>query len=151
VSLPVSQTVTACGGVLYRITGGLAEILLIYRKGYWDLPKGHLDSGETLEGCAAREVTEEIGISTPMIVKGLLSTQHSYELDGQMISKITWWYAMVTDAVRFSPQQDEGIEKVCWFPVDKACKLVGYDNLRLVLKSLLESSILPDNMGNTTV
>jgi 8-oxo-dGTP pyrophosphatase MutT (NUDIX family) len=143
--------VTACGGVLYRITGGLTEILLIYRKGCWDLPKGHLDSGETLEGCAAREVSEEIGISTPMIVKGLLSTQHSYELDGQMISKITWWYAMVTHAVRFSPQQHEGIEKVCWFPVDKAYKLVGYDNLRLVLKSLLESSVLPEAIGNKTV
>jgi 8-oxo-dGTP pyrophosphatase MutT (NUDIX family) len=30
--------------------------------GAWVMPGGHLDPGETFEGCAMREVEEEVGI-----------------------------------------------------------------------------------------
>jgi len=38
------------------------EILFIFRRGKWDLPKGKLDNGEKLEECAQREVREETGL-----------------------------------------------------------------------------------------
>jgi 8-oxo-dGTP diphosphatase len=43
------------------------KVLLIKRKGphgkgTWSTPGGHLDFGETLEGCAAREAKEEVGV-----------------------------------------------------------------------------------------
>ena len=43
------------------------KVLLMKRKGphgqgTWSTPGGHLDFGETLEGCAAREAKEEVGI-----------------------------------------------------------------------------------------
>ncbi len=38
------------------------EILMIFRRGKWDLPKGKLDKGESLEACALREVEEETGL-----------------------------------------------------------------------------------------
>ena len=43
------------------------KVLLIKRKGphgqgTWSTPGGHLDFGETLEGCAAREAEEEVGV-----------------------------------------------------------------------------------------
>jgi 8-oxo-dGTP diphosphatase len=43
------------------------NVLLMKRKGphgkgTWSTPGGHLDFGETLEGCAAREAKEEVGV-----------------------------------------------------------------------------------------
>ena len=38
------------------------EILMIFRRGFWDLPKGKLDDGETIMECAIREVMEETGL-----------------------------------------------------------------------------------------
>src|SRR6478752_5737606 len=51
--------IEAAGGLVYTPN---EEVLLIFRKGKWDLPKGKLDDGEELETCAIREVEEETGI-----------------------------------------------------------------------------------------
>ncbi len=62
-SLPVSAvrnrspyrtpiTVPAAGGVVVR-SAEAPEVLLIHRRGHWDLPKGKCDPGESPEACAA--------------------------------------------------------------------------------------------------
>src|SRR5260221_13510882 len=48
---------------LVKAAGGLVQnennqIMMIFRRGKWDLPKGKLDKEETLEQCAVREVEE---------------------------------------------------------------------------------------------
>ncbi len=50
------------------------KILLIKRdtvpfKGYWALPGGRLDSGETIEQCCIREVKEETGLDVSIVRK----------------------------------------------------------------------------------
>src|SRR5436190_23606499 len=45
--------VEAAGGLVYNENG---DVLMIFRKGKWDLPKGKLDDGEDIASCAVREV-----------------------------------------------------------------------------------------------
>ena len=45
--------IQAAGGLVVNEKG---EVLFMFRRGKWDLPKGKLDPGETLEACALREV-----------------------------------------------------------------------------------------------
>lgn len=125
--------IQACGGVLFRKSGEITEVLLIYRRKYWDLPKGKLDAGESLEMCAAREVSEEVGIPVPSIVDSLGQTTHDYQQDGVFIKKTTFWYVMVSNASVFTPQTEEEIEQVEWIPVNDAMKMAGFHNLRIVL------------------
>ncbi|MGN6802419.1 MAG: NUDIX hydrolase, partial [Ginsengibacter sp.] len=61
------------------------EILLIYRREKWDLPKGKLDEDETIEHCAIREVEEETSLKDLRIIKPLESTFHTYVQDGNDI------------------------------------------------------------------
>lgn len=130
------ETIVAAGGAVYKINNGDILILLIYRNGVWDLPKGKLEPDESVEECAVREVAEEVGISKlPKIESNLTDTIHYYPLKGKDVKKITHWYLMYFENLEseFTPQQQEGITKVEWCLLDEAIEKVGYENLEKVL------------------
>jgi 8-oxo-dGTP pyrophosphatase MutT (NUDIX family) len=55
---------TSAGGVIVRWRGAVPYVLLIrdpYK--HWGFPKGHLESGETPDAAALREVMEETGLA----------------------------------------------------------------------------------------
>lgn len=58
--------VKSCGVLVYREKPA-REFLLMRHHDRWDLPKGHLDPGETELTCALRELREETGITQPNI------------------------------------------------------------------------------------
>src|SRR5215203_3325026 len=85
--------------VLVQAAGGLVHtagdhLLLIFRRGKWDLPKGKLDNGEDLKTCAVREVEEETGITGVHLQDLLAVTYHTYHEKGQFLLKETYWYLM---------------------------------------------------------
>ncbi|MCH8568553.1 MAG: DUF1844 domain-containing protein [Balneolales bacterium] len=125
--------VTAAGGVLYKKKDGKTRVLLIYRNQKWDLPKGKINKGEDIENCAMREVSEEVGIVPPEITHDLGTTFHSYEDKHGAFFKTTYWFAMTSEAKKFSPEKAEGITKVCWVDLEEAMRLVDFDNLKAVL------------------
>lgn len=135
--MSAQQYITAGGGVLFKKEHGRPFVLLIYRKGVWDLPKGKQEDGETIEQCALREVAEEVGCHPlPSILAKLTETYHEYLADDTVIGKTTHWFVMeAEEKVNFKPEGQEGIEKVKWFTLDKAVQMVGYDNLKTVLES----------------
>ncbi|MFA6383525.1 MAG: NUDIX domain-containing protein [Parcubacteria group bacterium] len=52
------------GAVVFRRQGNTIMFLLLhYRSGHWDFPKGHMESGETEHGTLMREVSEESGLN----------------------------------------------------------------------------------------
>lgn len=94
------------------------QFVAIERHGIPDLPKGHIELGETPEVAAIREVEEETGITKLEIIKELPSTWHCYLLDNQWTIKKTSWYLMKTNSgMKNIPQTEEGISKV--YLVDK--------------------------------
>ncbi|MBQ4206345.1 MAG: NUDIX domain-containing protein [Bacteroidales bacterium] len=94
------------------------QFVAIERHGIPDLPKGHIEKGETPEVAAVREVEEETGIKDLEIIKELPSTWHCYLLDNQWTIKKTSWYLMRTKSgMKNIPQTEEGISKV--YLVDK--------------------------------
>ncbi|GAB3428164.1 NUDIX hydrolase [Niabella aquatica] len=105
---------------LHVAAGGLVlnekkEMLLIFRRGYWDLPKGHQDKGETIEACAVREVQEETGLTKIAISAPLLITYHTYGQGTHHILKESHWYLMQVEANEtLVPQTEEDIEKIEW-------------------------------------
>ena len=104
--------VEAAGGLVFNKDG---DILMIFRNGKWDLPKGKLEIGESVEECAIREVEEECGIYGLDIIEKFLETYHTYNMDGEEVLKKTYWYKMKTDySAKLIPQLEEGITKVSW-------------------------------------
>lgn len=104
--------ITAAGGVVYNKKN---ELLMIFRNGRWDLPKGKVEDNESIEECALREVREECGIQGLSIIKELKDTYHIYRLNETPILKKTCWFKMYSEySGELVPEEKEGITKVSW-------------------------------------
>jgi ADP-ribose pyrophosphatase YjhB (NUDIX family) len=102
----------AAGGVVYNETG---EVLMIFRRGKWDLPKGKLDEGENIEECALREVKEETGLQKLALNEKLLDTYHIYFQNNDQLLKCTAWYKMAGSSNdTLKPQKEENILEARW-------------------------------------
>ena len=117
----------AAGGIV--VNGG--KFVAIVRNGIPDLPKGHIEQGESPEQAAMREVEEETGISKLHIVRELPSTWHCYQLGEEWRLKRTYWYLMESDeAIQPKPQTEEGISEI---------KLIGNESIDGFLKNTFRS------------
>ena len=129
--------VEAAGGIVLNNDN---QILMIFRNGKWDLPKGKLETGESLQDCAIREVEEECGITGLSVIEKTQETYHTYVLRGKGVLKRTHWYKMKTnfDGV-FFPQIEEGITQVSWFYKHEILKKTqkSYGNIIDVLTKTL--------------
>ncbi len=109
--------VKAAGGV---VRDESKQVLMIYRKGHWDLPKGKLDKGEKKKEAAVREVEEETGVKGIKLRKKIVTTRHSFRnKGGKRILKKTYWYKMKAPNQKLSPQKAEDIEKAEWHDLSK--------------------------------
>ncbi len=61
------SVIQSCGFLVYRTEPDLS-FLLMQHPTRWDLPKGHVDAGESELECAMRELQEETGIAEHQIV-----------------------------------------------------------------------------------
>lgn len=106
------NSLEAAGGLVYNSRG---QVLVIKRRGLWDLPKGKMEPGESPDKCAVREVKEECSINSLQINDLLDITYHSYFQGGSMMLKKTYWYKMFHDGESsLSPQIEEDITEVKW-------------------------------------
>ena len=124
--------VEAAGGLVYNEK---KEILFIYRNEKWDLPKGHLNPGESHEACAIREVEEETRVKGLSVKKFITKTYHIFKRNGKFKLKVTYWYEMYTEYDGgLKPQKDEGIKKAKWKSFEKSQKalLNSYENIKLL-------------------
>lgn len=132
--------IDAAGGVVQNEHG---DVLMIYRRGRWDLPKGKRDEGETIETCALREVAEETGLNDLTLGRPLPDTFHLYAQHGQRLLKRTQWFGMeALSSATLTPQAAENIEEVRWIRRgDLPTTLFKtYEAIRGVVKAALESN-----------
>ncbi|MBK8805235.1 MAG: NUDIX domain-containing protein [Bacteroidales bacterium] len=120
------EQIPAAGGFVRNFDD---NVLIMFRRGKWDLPKGKIDKGETPEDAALREVEEETGLDKLLIRKELGSTYHSYWIKGKHILKQTYWYEMKyvsRDISKLQPQIEEDIVEVKW--MDASLKSIVFKN-----------------------
>jgi ADP-ribose pyrophosphatase YjhB (NUDIX family) len=125
------KVIKAAGGVVIKNK----KMLLMFRRGVWDLPKGKLDDGESSRQGAAREVEEETGVRVA-VGERVCTTWHTYKMNGNRILKRTKWYLMsVLDDRNMAPQADEGIEQLAWLDQRQTKKALmnSFSSIRYVI------------------
>ncbi|MGB1157831.1 MAG: NUDIX hydrolase [Porticoccaceae bacterium] len=112
IDLPVIES---AGGL---VCNDKNHLLLMFKRGNWDMPKGRIETGQSRESSALREVCEETGLSQDkLLIKGkLVSTWHTTRHENTKYLKKTHWYLMHyrggDDDTK--PQVEEGIIQCRW-------------------------------------
>ena len=146
--------VRAAGGI---VTAPDGTMLLIQRNGRWDLPKGKVESGETLLQAALREVEEETGIkcvsalsrecvsadaqdtkAITQLRNYAIKTYHIFNLYGGWHLKQTSWFPMTAEKQTGTPQLEEGITAIEWVAPDEWHRRLSssYGTLRTLEKQI---------------
>lgn len=119
--ISIFDVIHAGGGLVKNIN---EDYLFIYRNDKWDLPKGKLDPGETIEQCAVREVEEECGINNLILGDKIKNTYHIYKYKGNNVLKYTHWFQMeYRGDESLVPQLEEGITHVEWISANELEKV----------------------------
>lgn len=120
----------AAGGLIVNPEG---EILLMFRRGKWDLPKGKQDEGESLEACALREVQEETGLHQVSLGEKITETFHYYSLKEKKVLKHAHWYKMQFSGTELTvPQIEEDITDIQWIKPENLGKYLKYSYQNIV-------------------
>lgn len=128
----------SAGGVAFRKQGGQLEVVLISVgvDNRWQLPKGLVDTGESTEDAAVREVREEAGIDTELV---------------ERIDKVEYWYFSKEQSQRVRyhkfvyfyllryksgdvSRHDHEVNEAQWVEIDDAIKMLAFDSEKLVVE-----------------
>lgn len=136
------ERIKACYHQVIFAAGGLVKspqnkVLVINRLGRWDLPKGKVEAGETMDIAALREVEEETGLQHITLGPLLIKTFHTYPLKGHQVFKETHWYAMTAPEQKLVAQAEEDITQAIWITPTELPQILAdtYGNIRLVIEA----------------
>ena len=97
------KEVLTAGGIL--INGD--RILLVKKRGKYLIPKGHLESTETIEQAAVREVEEETGHQTKVVGYYGSLIRQSTENSGEVVKKRIEVFKMELVRVSGAPTEED--------------------------------------------
>lgn len=141
---------TSAGGVVVRINGDV-EVCLIRPTGrsVWGLPKGGVETGETLSQTALREVSEETGIDG--VVESALGAIDYTFYSREQSSRIhkTVHYFLVRAVGGDTSRHDHEVSEARWLRLADALRLMTYPNEREIVRRAAET--LAAGSGRTGV
>lgn len=112
---------------------GREYLLLQYHAGYWDLPKGKLEEGETPIKAAYRELFEETGITEISVHEGFEETltYTFYDHERNKIEKTVYFFVGKAASSRVTISHEH--QGYVWLDYDQAMYRLTYKNAKDVL------------------
>ena len=99
----------------------------------WSLPKGHIETGETAEQTAVREVAEETGIEGN-VVASLGKIEYWFVSEGKRIHKTVHHYLMRSTGGELS-DADYEVAEVAWVPLTELPQRLTYSDERRLART----------------
>ncbi len=126
----------SAGGVAFRSFQGRVEVALIAvgEDNRWQLPKGIVDKGESIETAAQREVREEAGVNTELL--GLIDkTEYWYsdKREGVRFHKFVYFYLLRYESGEVTDHDDE-VNDARWVDIDEAIEMMAFDSEKKIVE-----------------
>lgn len=135
----------SAGGIpIRKSANGMTELALVKvvrrGRGTWEVAKGKLETGETPESAAMREVCEELGVDASLHVERYVDTiRYGFTAPGSKPRLKSVFLYLLTSTERltdFHPALDEGITEVAWFTPNQARRAVVHPSLRPAMRKV---------------
>ncbi len=138
------KKVESAGGVVFFNN---SVLLLKKKNGYWVLPKGHIELGETKEFAALREVHEEAGVSAQILeyIDFIEYEFIDFRNDNEEIHKKVFWYLMKAEDDNSTPQLEEGFVEAHYMPMHDVVDMARHDDERKIINKAI--AIFKDKYG----
>jgi 8-oxo-dGTP pyrophosphatase MutT (NUDIX family) len=135
------------GAVVFRVKNGERQYLIIkYRNGHWEFPRGHVEDNETEIDTMRREIMEEVSVTELDIIPSFReSIRFFYTAQGRerrerqaqknciFVHKKATFYLVKVQAVHAVAISHEHTDFV-WLPFPEAYEKLTFANARSVLK-----------------
>ncbi len=130
------KKVYSAGGVVF-----FKDNILLLKKnnGDWVLPKGRIESGESKDETALREVCEEAGAEAEIIeyIGNICYKFKNVWSQYKLVEKNVYWYLMKTTNKCCKPQREEGFVIAKYVHMDKALKIAKYVDERKIIRKAI--------------
>ncbi len=127
----------SAGAFVYMKKEGRIVFLLLEKdNGEYDMPKGHIEKGESSEQAAVREIWEETGIDAKLDKFFSISTGYFFFNGRQKVAKSVKFFLceVYSDKVRISKEH----KGYTWCDYETAMKKLKYKNLKQLLTVVMD-------------
>lgn len=126
--------IVSAGVIIYRIKNNIIEYLLLHHiAGHWDFAKGKIESGETIQEAALRELDEETGLRTTLEEGFEKSIEYSFiDRSGESTRKTVHYFIgrVGEETIRLSREH----KRYLWLPYHEAYAKITYNTAKSVLE-----------------
>ena len=127
----------SAGAFVYMKRGSeIIFLLLEQNNGEYDLPKGHIEKGESSEQAAIREIKEETGIDAVLDRFFYLSTEYFFFKGKRRIAKSVKFFLCEVHSERVSISEEH--RGYAWCDYETAMKKLKYKNLKELLAAVTD-------------
>ena len=134
------------------------QILFIFKNGRWDLPKGHLEEGNSSKETALIEISEETGLPKKnlTVLKKLIPTHYHKRVQEEMIVKKTIWYLVEFNGnmdMPLIPDKNEGITECRWFSLNELVLVLqeSHERIRYLMEFCLNMPFFKSYINESTL
>ena len=131
------KRVESAGIVVYFQENNTQEFLVLqYAAGHWDFAKGHMETGETKEQTAKRELKEETGLTAEIVPGFFESFKYIFSdyTDGKPAEKTVYFFVGQTTTKNVTLSHEHLDYK--WLPYKQAVELLTYKNVKILLNNV---------------
>src|SRR3990167_9488643 len=113
------KRIFSAGGIIVRKVDGEPEVLVTQHSKHkgWDFPKGHLETGESSEVAALREVEEETGIRAEILEKAGQAQYFYFDAGEKCFKTVNYFFMQFLELGEATTAFEVSDEK--WLPVDE--------------------------------